>query len=50
MPAARDPGTLARIRRDAQECGGAMRSLGEAVAEQLDYVPTTFRVILHVRP
>ncbi|MGF6473159.1 transposase [Paraburkholderia youngii] len=32
------------------ECGGQMKSLGEDVAEQLEYVPASFRVIRHVRP
>jgi transposase len=32
------------------ECGGKMKLLGEEVAEQLEYVPASFRVIRHVRP
>ena len=32
------------------ECGGRMKPLGEDVAEQLEYVPASFRVIRHVRP
>lgn len=32
------------------ECGGAMRALGEDVAEVLEYVPSRFKVIRHVRP
>lgn len=32
------------------ECGGEMKFLGEDVAEQLEYVPASFRVIRHVRP
>jgi transposase len=32
------------------ECGAAMKLLGEDVAEQLEYVPASFRVIRHVRP
>lgn len=32
------------------DCGGALRHLGEDVAEQLEYVPASFRVIRHVRP
>lgn len=32
------------------ECGGQMKSLGEDVAEQIEYVPASFRVIRHVRP
>jgi transposase len=31
-------------------CGGAMRKLGEDVTEVLDYVPSSFKVIRHVRP
>ena len=31
-------------------CGQPMRRLGEDVAEQLEYVPASFRVIRHVRP
>ena len=31
-------------------CGGTRRRLGEDVAELLDYVPGSFRVIQHVRP
>jgi transposase len=31
-------------------CGGGPRHLGEDVAEQLEYVPASFRVIRHVRP
>jgi transposase len=31
-------------------CGGRLRDLGEDVAEQLEYVPASFRVIRHVRP
>ena len=32
------------------ECGGKLKLLGEDVAEQLEYVPASFRVIRHVRP
>ena len=32
------------------ECGSKMKLLGEDVAEQLEYVPASFRVIRHVRP
>lgn len=32
------------------ECGGALKKLGEDVAEVLEYVPASFRVIRHVRP
>jgi transposase len=31
-------------------CGGQMKLLGEDVAEQLEYVPASFRVIRQVRP
>jgi transposase len=31
-------------------CGGGLRFLGEDVAEQLEYVPASFRVIRHMRP
>ncbi|MDB5961183.1 MAG: family transposase [Massilia sp.] len=31
-------------------CGGGLRHLGEDVAEQLEYVPASFRVIRHMRP
>lgn len=43
-----------RVYRPAAEacpsCGGGLRPLGEDVAEQLEYVPASFRVIRHVRP
>src|SRR5580692_5091419 len=32
------------------ECGSKMKRLGEDVAEQLEYVPASLRVIRHVRP
>jgi len=31
-------------------CGGALRSLGEDIAEMLEYVPEHWKVIRHVRP
>jgi len=31
-------------------CGGALRTFGEDVAEILEYVPSRFKVIRHVRP
>lgn len=31
-------------------CGGGLRQLGEDIAEQLEFVPASFRVIRHVRP
>src|SRR5579863_8195853 len=33
-----------------QACGGAMKALGEDVSEMLEYVPSRFKVIRHVRP
>lgn len=35
---------------ECPECGGAMRLLGEDVAEVLEYIPQSFKVIRHVRP
>ena len=32
------------------DCGGALRLVGEDVAEVLEYVPSRFKVIRHVRP
>jgi DNA repair exonuclease SbcCD ATPase subunit len=32
------------------DCGGALRSFGEDVTEQLEYIPESFKVIRHVRP
>jgi len=32
------------------ECGGALRALGEDVSEIIERVPSSFRVIRHVRP
>ena len=32
------------------DCGGALKTLGEDVAEVLEYVPASFRVVRHVRP
>lgn len=32
------------------DCGGALRQFGEDVAEQLERIPASFRVIRHVRP
>jgi transposase len=31
-------------------CGGALRAMGEDVAEVLEYIPSRFKVIRHVRP
>jgi len=35
---------------DCPACGGALRVLGEDVAEMLEYVPEHWKVIRHVRP
>jgi transposase len=35
---------------DCPACGGALRAFGEDVAEVLEYVPSRFKVIRHVRP
>jgi transposase len=32
------------------ECGGNLKTIGEDVAEMLEYVPASFKVIRHVRP
>jgi transposase len=32
------------------ECGGALKEIGADVAEQIEYVPRSWRVIRHVRP
>src|SRR5665213_1694028 len=32
------------------DCGGALKKLGEDVAEILEYIPANFRVIRHIRP
>ena len=32
------------------DCGGNLRAIGEDVAEMLEYVPASFKVIRHVRP
>ncbi len=32
------------------DCGGSLRQIGEDVAEMLEYVPASFKVIRHVRP
>ena len=32
------------------DCGGALKKLGEDVAEILEYIPASFRVIRHIRP
>ena len=31
-------------------CGGALRQFGEDIAEQLERIPATFKVVRHVRP
>jgi transposase len=35
---------------DCPSCGGALRRIGEDVCEMLEYVPSRFKVIRHVRP
>ena len=35
---------------DCPQCGGEMKVLGEDVSEVLEYVPSRFKVIRHVRP
>jgi transposase len=35
---------------ECPDCGAGMAQIGEDVAEQLDYVPASIRVIRHVRP
>lgn len=35
---------------DCPTCGGLLRAMGEDVAEILEYVPSRFKVIRHVRP
>ena len=35
---------------DCPECGTSLNHIGEDVAEQLEYVPGSWRVIRHVRP
>jgi transposase len=35
---------------DCPTCGGALQAIGEDVAEQLEFIPASFRVIRHVRP
>jgi transposase len=32
------------------DCGATMRGIGEDLAEVLEYVPASFKVIRHVRP
>jgi transposase len=31
-------------------CGGAMKALGEDISEMLEYIPSRFKVIRHIRP
>jgi len=47
LPARRDP---AREPLRVSDCGGKLRPLGEDVSEMLEYVPSHFKVIRHVRP
>jgi transposase len=46
----RDEKIYAPAAEACPSCGGGLRHLGEDVAEQLEYVPASFRVIRHVRP
>ena len=46
----RDEKVYAPTADGCPSCGGGLRQLGEDVAEQLEYVPASFRVIRHVRP
>ncbi|MCR6480858.1 IS66 family transposase [Variovorax sp. ZS18.2.2] len=51
----RPPASNARHDADAQACGcnacgGRLRQIGQDVSEQLEYVPSRFKVIRHVRP
>ena len=32
------------------DCGGPLKSIGEDVSEQLEFIPEHFKVIRHVRP
>lgn len=32
------------------DCGGQLRRLGQDITEQLEYVPSSFRVVRHLRP
>ncbi len=34
----------------AEQCGGALRALGQDISETLEYVPGRFKVIRTVRP
>ena len=56
------PGKVPEVRKPAREtltheapshcpaCAGALRAFGEDVAEILEYVPSRFKVIRHIRP
>ncbi len=35
---------------ECPDCGGQLRKLGEDVSEMLEYIPSSFKVIRHVRP
>ncbi len=37
-------------RDSCEQCGNALSKIGDDVSEQLEYVPSSFRVIRHVRP
>ena len=36
--------------RACPDCGGRLKPLGEDVAEMLEYIPASFKVVRHVRP
>ena len=46
----RDTITYAAPTCDCPNCGRALKEIGEDVAEQLEFIPASFRVIRHVRP
>jgi len=37
-------------RESCEKCGNTLSPIGEDISEQLEYVPSSFRVIRHVRP
>lgn len=46
----RDEKMYAPLGEACPACGGGLHHLGEDVAEQLEWIPGSFRVIRHVRP
>ena len=46
----RDEKMYAPMAEACPSCGSGLRPLGEDVAEQLEFVPASFRVIRHMRP